>query len=69
MKWTKEPPKVPGWYFHRDKGNAQRAPQEVCVRKIEQQEGSRILRMFWTDVRQLPGEWSGPIPEPEEEQP
>ena len=61
LKWTKERPTVPGWYFMRNNGIA-------CVGAFEDD-------LFRESISDYVGgmhphkanvEWAGPIPEPEE---
>lgn len=58
MKWTKERPEVDGWYWFFDVAD----PEIVEVKDNH---------VYWTrsgdcSLDELDGEWSGPIPEPED---
>lgn len=76
MRWTKELPKTPGWYWYRESGNEQgcmpwidRMSGPVVV-EVESQDGSLsvwVTHMDFTDplnTDNFPGEWAGPIPPP-----
>jgi len=63
MKWTTDKPTVGGWYFWRQ---ASKVKDPFKWRPIFIED-----RAVWVNQTQmsppLDGEWSGPIPEPEDE--
>ena len=62
MKWTKDSPVEPGWYWWRVK----RDDAEV-IRVVTHDAGLRLQSEFYNDlVTKCAGEWAGPIPEPQE---
>ena len=56
LRWTTEPPKVPGWYWCRHKSY----PEYAVVRKVWPE--------VWAEFGVPDGydQWAGPIPEPRE---
>ena len=53
LRWTKEPPKEPGWYWVRDYGKRIHIVDVGCDMTEYEPQPHR--------------EWAGPIPEPEEQ--
>lgn len=53
LRWTKEPPKEPGWYWVRDYGKRIHIVDVGCDMTEYEPQSHR--------------EWAGPIPEPEEQ--
>ena len=51
LVWTDEPPKVPGWYWHKENSGE--------IRMIG-------VGVDLSEYESLPGQWAGPIPMPEE---
>lgn len=71
MRWTLNPPIVPGWYWHRDPLNERgdRLFQPKPVRVFEWPSHGPGLYAAWggaTLASEVPGEWAGPIPMPED---
>jgi len=67
MKWTKEPPTKPGWYWV--KGKYDRWPIEISRNRngdlsVNCNEGDYSIPEY-KSMRRIEL-WSGPIPEPEE---
>ncbi len=61
LSWTSEPPKVPGWYFHRTGPNAVDPP--IC-REVTQSGGGLVIWSMDGEPDTLTGwggEWAGPI--------
>lgn len=52
LEWTDEPPKVPGWYWHRCEEGV------VTMR--------RVWKGDIETPSKIPQQWAGPIPEPRE---
>lgn len=72
LKWTSEPPKETGWYWHRPEPGV--IPKMVFVywRYAPNQEPQWCAVLpcncdVWRNINEIAGEWAGPIPEPEEE--
>ena len=65
MKWTKEQPKTPGWYWLKNKTNKYGTPEIVLVRDYagELAIGNATLK-GWERIKEE--EWSGPIPMPDD---
>ncbi len=63
MKWTTEKPTAPGWYWYKGAGY----PTILYV-YTETFIGSLFVEDpdYGGPVQGYPGEWAGPIPEPEE---
>ena len=61
LRWAKEPPKEPGWYWWRWCRGAELVPLYVRDGLIVEYPHQSLVR-----VVDLGGEWAGPIPEPEE---
>lgn len=61
VKWSKETPTQPGWYWYRiSKGSYPIIERyDMAAHGLALWENGRILPIS-------PGEWAGPIPEPEE---
>jgi len=59
MKWTKEKPTVPGWYWMFRKGDT--ISRIEYVRKY----GGMMCILNWEITDKA--KWAGPIPEPEED--
>lgn len=55
LRWTKETPTEPGWYWNRREGH----PEEMTISWYSE---TRLGNLY-TDGKDL---WAGPIPEPEE---
>lgn len=65
LVWTKEPPTVPGWYWHRMIGSQ----QSSTMAYVGGREGNLRCKSIWGDrylTRFKDFEWAGPIPRPEE---
>ena len=69
LRWTNEPPKEPGWYWHEE----DHEKQPVYVFRAATPEGETALyAQFFGEgdvvhkIERMSGEWAGPIPEPEE---
>lgn len=66
MKWTREKPTQPGWYWWR----APRKRPRVLLVSAYAFTKTRYQDGLGGDVylveNMVPGEWAGPIPEPEE---
>ncbi|MDE2097207.1 MAG: hypothetical protein KGL39_08165 [Patescibacteria group bacterium] len=64
LRWSSEPPKVPGWYWYNSDGFGIGMVLVVIAESVP--------RARWTSVECVNftnGQWAGPIPEPEEPQP
>ena len=61
MKWTREPPTVPGWYWVRLKGAS-----TPWMREFELVDGELLDEENKRPSRYGRCEFAGPIPEPEE---
>lgn len=55
LRWSKEPPKEPGWYWNMRQGY----PKEMTISWYSE---TRLANLY-TDGKDI---WAGPIPEPEE---
>jgi hypothetical protein len=67
MRWTTEPPREPGWYWYRPRSNKKWRLVETAFGHCGLREQRPAWRpFFW--FMPTNGEWSGPIPEPEEEE-
>jgi hypothetical protein len=74
MKWTNEKPTVEGWYFYRGTTGPHTVNHTLVVR-VSFGDGVRVRKdvalVYEGEERysidRMPGEWAGPIPEPEEE--
>lgn len=71
LRWTKEPPKDPGWYWHQeDRGG--KHPAHVFRVVTSGGETGVYVRFFGQPadvvhkIDHISGKWAGPIPEPEE---
>lgn len=68
MKWTKKLPKVPGWYWHKEKINYIANPMNVdYTRSDGRLYGHRCYlgEAWWKVVEKIGGYWSdSPIKEP-----
>lgn len=69
LRWTNEPPKEPGWYWHEE----DHEKQPVYVFHGATQEGEiSLYAQFFNEgyevhkIESMSGKWAGPIPEPEE---
>ena len=71
LRWTKEPPKEMGWYWH-EENHGGKHPAHVFRVVTSAGETGIYVRFFGqpTDVihkiDHISGKWAGPIPEPEE---
>lgn len=66
LRWTSEPPTVPGWYWQR--GGESEEPRVVPVVWCRADSGEMELRICCRPYTPLSRyEWAGPIPEPQEE--
>ena len=72
LRWTKEPPKDPGWYWHQeDRGG--KHPAHVFRVVTSGGETGVYVRFFGQPadvvhkIDHISGKWAGPIPEPEEQ--
>jgi hypothetical protein len=67
MKWTTNPPTVPGWYWFRE-NDAQRAlvldVQPLSNGKLAIMRELNRLGGEYMFVEELNGEWAGPLSEP-----
>ena len=63
LRWTKEKPTAPGWYWFRS--GEQGFPRFIVFIKGFSKRG--LLLTSGNKRCYLEGEWAGPIPEPEEE--
>lgn len=65
MKWTKDQPTKPGWYWIRNAGQRKEYIGEerrvVCVRDYV----GKLCIENW-EIPDKDTEWAGPVPEPEE---
>lgn len=79
MQWTKELPKIPGWYWHRTKlisheeGGCRRVVLVVrcgshgdTLEALDDAYDSVSGVPVYRTVAELEGEWAGPIPGPQE---
>lgn len=55
LRWSKKPPKEPGWYWNMRQGY----PKEMTISWYSE---TRLANLY-TDGKDI---WAGPIPEPEE---
>lgn len=65
MKWTKEKPTEPGWYWWEE--DPEYAPR--CVRVLsDKRDGHSIVNMgtHFRRIDEIPGRFAGPIEEPED---
>jgi len=64
LRWTKELPTQPGWYWDR----WPLMPEQVSISRITRTPGSRSLHLVENGPLELyrGREWAGPIPMPEE---
>lgn len=62
LRWTNEPPNVPGRYWNRDA----RHPEEVDIIRVT---ASKIEQLHKLKLYYPNEQWAGPIPEPKEEEP
>lgn len=65
LVWTKEPPTVPGWYWHRMIGSQ----QSSTMAYVGGREGNLRCKSIWGDrylTRFKDFEWAGPLLRPEE---
>lgn len=69
MKWTKEKPTKPGWYWFRSETEYGTCTTVLEIRNV--QGGLVVVETIaiypLEEFRE--GEWAGPIPEPEEVEP
>lgn len=70
LRWTNEPPKEPGWYWHEE----DHEKQPVYVFRAATPEGETALyAQFFGEgdvvhkIERMSGKWAGPIPEPKSE--
>ena len=64
-RWTDTPPTVPGWYWWRDKYRS----VQTMLRVETDSYGTLIAappNCSWEPVGTIIGQWSGPIPQPED---
>ena len=67
MKWSKEPPTEPGWYWWK-MGDVSNPMLEVV--KLEWNSCYyRLGTRQYYSAHELYGDWAGPIPQPEESKP
>lgn len=71
LRWTKEPPKDPGWYWH-EENHGGKHPAHVFRVVTSTKETGIYVRFFGQPadvihkIDHISGKWAGPIPEPEE---
>lgn len=71
LRWTKEPPKDPGWYWH-EENHEGKHPAHVFRVVTSTKETGIYVRFFGQPadvihkIDHISGKWAGPIPEPEE---
>ena len=66
MKWTKEKPSKEGWYWKRLVLKNWNGKAEI-VRIFRAEHRALVIEGGRGSVKDMNFEWSGPIPEPEEE--
>jgi hypothetical protein len=69
LRWTKEPPKEPGYYWHEE--DHEKQPVHVFHGATQEGEISLYAQFFNEGyevhkIERMSGKWAGPIPEPEE---
>ncbi len=73
LRWTNEPPKEPGWYWH-EENHGGKHPAHVFRVVTSTKETGIYVRFFGQPadvihkIDHISGKWAGPIPEPEERQ-
>ena len=71
LRWTKEPPKEPGWYWH-EENHGGKHPAHVFRVVTSALETGIYVRFFGQPadvihkIDHISGKWAGPMPEPEE---
>lgn len=71
LRWTKEPPKEMGWYWH-EENHGSKHPAHVFRVVTSGGETGVYVRFFGQPadvvhkIDHISGKWAGPIPEPEE---
>lgn len=71
LRWTNEPPKEPGWYWH-EENHEGKHPAHVFRVVTSTKETGIYVRFFGQPadvihkIDHISGKWAGPIPEPEE---
>ena len=71
LRWTNEPPKEPGWYWH-EENHGGKHPAHVFRVVTSTKETGIYVRFFGQPadvihkIDHISGKWAGPIPEPEE---
>lgn len=71
LRWTNEPPKEPGWYWH-EENHGGKHPAHVFRVVTSALETGIYVRFFGQPadvihkIDHISGKWAGPMPEPEE---
>ncbi len=66
MKWTKEKPSGQGWYWWKRDPYVTASIEHIYVGRTDGALFMYLPRGAGVAVDRLPGEWAGPIQEPEE---
>lgn len=63
LRWTKEIPTEPGWYWYRCGPKPVYPPTMLEVCKLKGW-NNLVTADEWEDIKDYDGEWAGPIPLP-----
>jgi hypothetical protein len=65
MRWTREKPTQPGWWWWRYEAGRKASVMHISEDHIHGMNVFTVgtLVLF---LQEVPGEWAGPVPEPEE---
>jgi hypothetical protein len=70
MEWTNKPPTEPGWYWYKDPSEVPSIAYvynmnhgDMLIQNCGGEDRGKMISFYPNRTR---GQWSGPIPEPEE---